>query len=92
MKFLKDKHGIVRDSSIYWFGDTKCDIFENELGMFAVVKEEKRPDLYEYRYGSAMVNGGQWEYVRTYSSAMSGRVGMLRRAARYVNVTAREVL
>ena len=82
-QFRTDKHGIVRDStSIYWFtgspaNGTKCDIYETDKGMFAVVKEpNSKPELWEYRNFSA-ANGG-WDYVRTYKQAHTARMGMLR--------------
>jgi hypothetical protein len=88
-QFRTDKHGIVRDStSIYWFtglptSGTKCDVYESDKGMFAVVKEpNNRPELWEYRYGSS-ANGG-WDYVRAYKQAHTARVGMLRYEKRLV--------
>ena len=88
-QFRTDKHGIVRDStSIYWFtglptSGTKCDIYESDKGMFAVVKEpNNRPELWEYRYESSANSG--WDYVRAYKQAHTARVGMLRHEKRLV--------
>ena len=82
-QFRTDKHGIVRDStSIYWFtgvptNGTKCDIYETDKGMFAVVKKrDNKPELWEYRYVSSANTG--WDYVRTYKQAHTARMGMLR--------------
>ena len=62
-QFRTDKHGIVRDStSIYWFtgsptNGTKCDIYESDKGMFAVVKEPNtKPELWEYQYTDEAVD------------------------------------
>jgi hypothetical protein len=81
--FKTDKHGIVRDStSIYWFtglptNGTKCDIYESDKGMFAVVKEPNtKPELWEYQYNDTQRQG--WGFVRTYKQAQTARVGMLR--------------
>ena len=82
-QFRTDKHGIVRDStSIYWFtglptNGTKCDIYESDKGMFAVVKEPNtKPELWEYQYTDTQQQS--WEFVRTYKQAHTARVGMLR--------------
>ena len=82
-QFGTDKHGIVRDStSIYWFtglptNGIKCDIYESDKGMFAVVKEPNtKPELWEYQYTDTQQQS--WEFVRTYKQARTARTGMLR--------------
>lgn len=82
--FRTDRHGIVRDSSIYLFGECRCDILETDEAMLAIVKEQnEKPELWHYLYSD---NGHKWEFVKTYKREVDGRKGMLR----YANKLGRE--